>query len=147
MYNEAGVHIYALKLSRTPTCPTRNTSRSSTRRKLSAPTKSPWSFHNAAFTQRIGDFAARKKMVVAYHVHLQATITAWDAVLAQSKGNAINLDRGHYVAGTSESPIPLIQKKHARIASMHMKDRKIKANGGDNLPWARATRPSRRSSC
>src|SRR5262249_56708419 len=66
--------------------------------------------NNAEFTQRIGDFAAKKHMVVAYHAHTQATITAWDAVLAQSKGNAINLDCGHYVAGTSESPIPVIQK-------------------------------------
>ena len=80
-------------------------------------------------------------MRVAYHAHTQATMTAWDAVLEQSKGNAINLDCGHYVAGTSESPIPLIQKHHDRIASMHLKDRKKASNGAANLPWGQGETP------
>src|SRR5438874_6623021 len=43
---------------------------------------------------------------------------------SQSEYNAINLDIGHYTAGTSSSPIPFIEKNHARIMSMHLKDRK-----------------------
>src|SRR3954447_22047577 len=125
MYNDAGVDIYAFKLEPNPNM---------------SDEEYEYIFHvadtlganhvtlelsnNAAFTKRIGDFAASKHMVVAYHAHTQATITAWDAVLEQSKGNALNLDCGHYVAGTSESPIPLILKHHDRIASMHLKDRK-----------------------
>jgi sugar phosphate isomerase/epimerase len=142
MYNDAGVDIYALKLE-----PNANMSDE----------EYEYIFHvadtlgsnhvtlelsnDAAFTKRIGDFAARKRMRVAYHAHTQATMTAWDAVLEQSTGNAINLDCGHYVAGTSESPIPVIQKHSGRIASMHLKDRKKASNGGANLPWGQGETP------
>ena len=142
LYNDAGVNIYALKLEPNPNM---------------SDEEYDYIFHvadtlganhvtlelsnDAAFTKRIGDFAAKKKMRVAYHAHMQATITAWDAVLEQSKGNAINLDCGHYVAATSESPIPLIQKHSSRIASMHLKDRKKGSNGGANLPWGQGETP------
>ena len=142
MYNDAGVNIYALKLEPNPNM---------------SDEEYDYIFHvadmlganhvtlelssDAAFTKRIGDFAAKKKMRVAYHAHMQATITAWDAVLEQSKGNAINLDCGHYVAATSESPIPLIQKHSSRIASMHLKDRMKASNGGANLPWGQGETP------
>ena len=56
-------------------------------------------------------------------------------------GNAINLDCGHYVAGTSESPIPLIRKHSSRIASMHLKDRMKASNGAANLPWGQGETP------
>jgi len=142
MYNDAGVNIYAFKLEPTPNM---------------SDEEYEYIFHvadtlgashvtlelsnDAAFTQRIGDFAAKKNMVVAYHAHTQATMTAWDAVLAQSKGNAINLDCGHYVAGTSESPIPLIQQHHNRIASIHLKDRQKGSDGAANLPWGQGETP------
>jgi sugar phosphate isomerase/epimerase len=38
-------------------------------------------------------------------------------------------------------PIPLIHAKHSRIYSMHIKDRKSKANGGDNMPWGEGDTP------
>jgi len=142
MYNDAGVDIYAFKLEPNPDMSDEEyeyifhvadtLGANHVTRELSG---------DAAFTQRLGDFAASKKMVVAYHAHTQATMTAWDVVLAQSKGNAINLDCGHYVAGTSQSPIPLIQKHHGRIASMHLKDRKKGTNGGANLPWGQGETP------
>ena len=142
MYNDAGVHIYALKLE-----PNANMSDEEyeyifhVAGTLGANHVTTELSNNAAFTKRVGDFAAKKKMRVAYHAHTQATMTAWDAVLDQSPGNAINLDCGHYVAGASESPIPLIQKRHDRIASMHLKDRKKGANGGANLPWGQGDTP------
>jgi len=142
MYNDAGVSIYAFKLEPQPSM---------------SDEEYEYIFHvadtlganhvtlelsnNMEFTKRIGDFAAKKKMMVAYHAHTQATMTAWDAVLDQSKGNAINLDCGHYVAGTSESPVPLILKHHDRIASMHLKDRKKASNGGANLVWGQGETP------
>ena len=144
MYNDTGVNIYAFKLEPNPNM---------------SDEEYEYIFHvadtlganhvtlelsnNAEFTKRIGDFAAKKHMMVAYHAHTQATITAWDAVLEQSKGNAINLDCGHYVAGTSESPIPLIQKRHDRIASMHLKDRKKASSGAANLAWGQGETPIR----
>jgi sugar phosphate isomerase/epimerase len=142
MYNEAGVNIYAFKLE-----PNANMSDDEyeyiflVAETLGANHVTLELSNDAAFTQRIGDFAAKKNMVVAYHAHTQATITAWDAVLAQSKGNAINLDCGHYVAGTSESPIPLIQKHYSRIASIHLKDRKKASDGGANLAWGQGETP------
>lgn len=142
MYNDAGVNIYALKLE-----PNANMSDEEYEYIFNA-AEAVGANHvtlelsnNAAFTQRIGDFAAKKHMVVAYHAHTQATITAWDEVMAQSKGNTINLDCGHYVAGTSLSPIPVIQKHYARIASIHLKDRKKASNGGDNLAWGQGETP------
>ncbi len=142
MYNDAGVNIYAFKLEPTPAMSDEeyeyifhvaNT--------LGANHVTLELSNDAAFTQRIGDFAAKKNMRVAYHAHTQATITAWDGVLAQSKGNAINLDCGHYVAGTSESPIPVIQKHYDRIASIHLKDRMKASNGAANLPWGQGETP------
>jgi sugar phosphate isomerase/epimerase len=94
---------------------------------------------NEAQTKRLGDIAAKHKMMVGYHAHTQATPTLWDAALSQSKYNGINLDIGHYVAGTSSSPVPFIEKYHDRITSMHIKDRKF--NDGPNQPWGQGDTP------
>jgi len=144
MYNEAGVSIYAFKLEPNPNM---------------SDEEYEYIFHvadtlgsnhvtlelsnNLEFTKRIGEFAAKKHMRVAYHAHTQATMSAWDAVLEQSMGNAMNLDCGHSVAGTGESPIPLIQKRADRIASMHLKDRTTPANGAGNLAWGQGNTPIR----
>jgi sugar phosphate isomerase/epimerase len=90
-------------------------------------------------TKRLGDIAAKHKIYVGYHAHLQATPTLWDTALSQSEYNAINLDIGHYTAGTSSSPIPFIEKNHARIMSMHLKDRKY--HNGPNQPWGQGDTP------
>jgi sugar phosphate isomerase/epimerase len=92
-----------------------------------------------AQTQRLGDLAAKHNMMVGYHAHTQATPTLWDTALAQSKYNAINLDIGHYVSGTSSSPVEFILKNHDRIVSMHIKDRKF--NNGPNAPWGEGDTP------
>ena len=49
-------------------------------------------------SQRLGDLASKHKVYIGYHAHLQATDTAWDAALAQSPYNSLNLDCGHYIA-------------------------------------------------
>lgn len=90
-------------------------------------------------TKRLGDIAAKHKMMVGYHAHTQATPTLWDTALSQSKYNGINLDIGHYVAGTSSSPVPFIEKYHDRITSMHIKDRKF--HDGPNQPWGQGDTP------
>jgi sugar phosphate isomerase/epimerase len=92
-----------------------------------------------AQTKRLGDIAAKHKMMVGYHAHTQATPTLWDIALSQSKYNGINLDIGHYVAGTSSSPVPFIEKYHDRITSMHIKDRKF--HDGPNQPWGQGDTP------
>jgi sugar phosphate isomerase/epimerase len=91
-------------------------------------------------TKRLGEVAAKHKIFVGYHGHTQQTFDMWDEALQQSKYNAINLDIGHYVAAGFD-PIPLIKAKHDRIVSIHVKDRKNKANGGANMPWGEGDTP------
>ena len=92
-------------------------------------------------SKRLGDYAARRRMVMAYHNHTQVNFNSWDAALARSKGNAVNFDVGHFAAAVSQSPIPFIEKHHDRIASLHLKDRKFGTNGGQNVPWGRGDTP------
>ena len=93
-------------------------------------------------TKRLGEIAAKHKIFVGYHGHTQQRFDMWDDALQQSKYNAINLDIGHYVAAGFD-PIPLIKAKHDRIVSIHVKDRKNKANGGANMPWGEGDTPIR----
>ncbi len=90
-------------------------------------------------TKRLGEFATKHKLYVGYHAHTQATPTLWDTALGQSEYNAINLDIGHYTAGTSSSPIDFILKNHDRIKSIHLKDRKF--HNGNNQPWGQGDTP------
>jgi sugar phosphate isomerase/epimerase len=141
MYNDAGVSIYAWKVL--------NPSMSDeefeyvfnvaealgcTHTTLELPT-------DAAQLKRIGDFALKKKIYAAYHTHTQATLTSFDQAFAISKGNMSNIDLGHYVAGTGESPIPFLRKYHDRISSVHLKDRKTPAGGADNVAWGTGDTP------
>ena len=115
-YSDAGVRIYAFKLALSESMSdeeyqyTFNVAEAlgANHITMELPTVS-------ALTKRIGDFAAKRQMLVGYHTHTQGSLTVFDEALAQSKYNAINVDIGHYVAGTSESPIPLILKHHSRI--------------------------------
>ena len=50
-----------------------------------------------------------------------------------------NFDIGHYVAGTQgKSPIPVLEKYHDKIISLHLKDRNA---AGENLPWGQGQTP------
>ena len=91
---------------------------------------------------RIGKAAEKHGMNVGYHLHTTATINAWDEVIAQSSHNGLQLDIGHYVAGTGLSPVPLIEKLHKNIFSMHLKDRKkVCHDGSENMPWGQGDTP------
>ncbi|AFK02383.1 Xylose isomerase domain-containing protein TIM barrel [Emticicia oligotrophica DSM 17448] len=98
---------------------------------------------DSAQTKRLGDFGSKHKVYVGYHAHLQATDTLWDEALSQSPYNSMNLDCGHYIAvggkNTKESLLALIQAKHDRITSMHIKDRT--ADGKGNLEWGKGDTP------
>jgi len=95
-----------------------------------------------ANSKRIGDAAAKHQMNVGYHLHTTASMTAWDDVIAQSPRNGLQLDIGHYVAGTGLSPVPLIEKHHANIFSMHLKDRKkLCHDNSENMPWGQGDTP------
>lgn len=97
-----------------------------------------------AQSKRLGDLGAKHQMYVGYHNHLQATETLWDEALKQSPYNTINLDAGHYwaVGGkNSENLLNFIRKNHARITSMHLKDRTTPDMGQGNMEWGKGNTP------
>ena len=90
--------------------------------------------------RRLGPIAEKHKIMIGFHNHTQLTSTTYDGpILSYGKYLGINFDVGHFVAGTSESPIPLILKHHDRILSLHLKDRKV--NNGANLPFGEGDTP------
>ena len=126
LYNDAGVTIYAWK----PNALNANNTDAEINYAFNAGkalgcNQVTVELPDAKQTQRLGNIALQHKMWVGYHAHLQATPTLWDTALSQSPYNGINLDIGHYTAGTSSSPVPFILKHHDRITSMHLKDRKF----------------------
>ena len=141
MYNEAGVSIFAWKVL-SPEMSDEEfeyvfdvaEALGCTHTTLELPTE-------ARQLKRIGQFAEKRKIYAAYHTHTQATMTSFDEAFALSKANMSNIDLGHYVAGTGESPIPFLRKFHDRIASVHLKDRTTPAHGAKNLPWGTGDTP------
>ena len=99
----------------------------------------------AEHSKRLGELAAKHKVYIGYHAHTQATDTAWDVALSQSAYNSMNLDCGHYIAAggknTTASLLALIEAKHDRITSMHLKDRLNKEHGGANVVWGKGDTP------
>lgn len=102
-----------------------------------------------AHLQRVADYAAKRKLRIAFHTHGQGGASNFDKALAASPYTALNFDVGHYVALTGESPVPVIEKYHSRISSLHLKDRKGPASagpngrGGPNVPWGQGDTPLR----
>ncbi|UCC96920.1 MAG: sugar phosphate isomerase/epimerase [Phycisphaerales bacterium] len=90
--------------------------------------------------KRLGPLADEHKIMIGFHNHTRITPTTYDGpMLSYGKYLGINFDIGHYVAGTNESPIPIIRKFHDRILSLHLKDRKV--NNGANLPFGQGDTP------
>lgn len=142
MYNDAGVTIYAWKPS---ALGDKNTDAEidyafRVAKELGANHVTVEIPTDPAQSKRLGDLAAKHKIGVGYHGHLQQTISAWDVALEQSPYNGLNCDLGHYVAAGFD-PIPLLEAKHARIYSAHLKDRKSKENGGANVAWGEGNTP------
>jgi len=147
MFNEAGVSIYAFK----PNALNEHHSDAEIEyamrvaKILGANSVTVELPQNKKHSKRLGTLAEKNKVYVGYHAHTQATDTAWDTALSQSPYNSMNLDCGHYIAAggnnTKETLLALIQAKHDRITSMHLKDRKSKEHGGENMPWGEGDTP------
>ncbi len=88
---------------------------------------------------RLVRFAEKHRVAVAYHTHGQGSMTAFDAALALSRWNMINVDLGHYVAAgnVGGSPIEFLERHHARIASFHLKDRTLPQHCALTVPFGR----------
>jgi sugar phosphate isomerase/epimerase len=144
-FNDAGVSIYAFK----PNAMGANNSDAEVEyamkaaKALGAKSVTIELPTDVAQTKRLGDLGAKHKMYIGYHAHLQATDSLWDVALEQSPYNSLNLDCGHYIAvggkNTKESLLALIEAKHDRITSMHIKDRT--ADGKQNLAWGKGDTP------
>jgi sugar phosphate isomerase/epimerase len=93
-----------------------------------------------AAAKRLGPIADKHEIMIGFHNHTQLTPTTYDGdILTYGKYLGINLDIGHYVAGTNQSPIPLVEKHCDRILSLHLKDRK--KNNGPNMPFGQGDTP------
>jgi sugar phosphate isomerase/epimerase len=89
----------------------------------------------------LAPFAAEHETFIGFHNHTQVDASSWEAPLSHGEYLGINLDIGHYVAGTNASPIPVIERygDAGRIVNLHVKDRKV--NDGANLPFGQGDTP------
>lgn len=101
--------------------------------------------------QRLGQFAARHKMMIGYHGHTAGpggeafgAPENWERAMEVSKFNGINLDLGHFVAGNGTSPVPFLKKYHDRVTHIHVKDKTFKSEqfkDGQNKPFGQGDTP------
>lgn len=141
MYHDAGVSVDILKLGN-PNWPDDMIDYAFTAAKAVGARGISLEISNEA-GERMGAFATKHEMYVGLHNHTQVAEEgfSFDVPLSFSKYNMLNLDIGHYVAGLSESPIPVIQKYHERITHLHLKDRKNSVNGQANVEWGYGDTP------
>ena len=91
--------------------------------------------------KKLAPFADKHKIWVAFHNHTNnyPALDKADPILDYSPYIGFNFDVGHYFAGTKGlSPLPVLEKYHDRMVSLHMKDRT--ADGG-NVPWGMGGTP------
>lgn len=89
----------------------------------------------------LAPYADAHKIMIGFHNHTQINSSSWEKPFSYGKYLGMNFDVGHYVAGTNESPIPVIEKyaDTGRILSLHLKDRKV--NNGPNVPFGQGDTP------
>lgn len=89
--------------------------------------------------KRVGQFADKHRLMVGYHGHATTTPEHWEKAFSFAQHNGANVDLGHFVAGNDISPVAFIQKHHARITHVHLKDRK--RQNGPNMPFGEGDTP------
>jgi len=95
--------------------------------------------------RRVAPFAARYRAKPSWHNHARiddwdevASLESFDELLSMSPHFMANLDIGHFTAGNQDS-VAFLQKHHARISHIHVKDRK--RDNGPNHPWGQGDTP------
>jgi sugar phosphate isomerase/epimerase len=91
--------------------------------------------------KKLAPFADKHKIWIAFHNHTNnyPMMDKPDPILDYGQYIGFNLDVGHYFAGTKgKSPLPVLEKYHDRIVSLHMKDRTA---DGANVPWGMGGTP------
>jgi sugar phosphate isomerase/epimerase len=93
---------------------------------------------NIRTVARIAPAAERHRMLVGMHNHSRidpnefATAASLANALKQGKFIAVNLDVGHFTA-TNEDAVAFLKEHHARIVTLHIKDRKRDQGPGVEL--------------
>jgi sugar phosphate isomerase/epimerase len=99
---------------------------------------------NVKTVPRIAPIAERRKMIVAMHNHSRvdanefATARSLTDAMAASRNIAANLDIGHFTAA-NEDAVAFLKQHHARIATLHLKDRK--RDQGPNVEFGAGDTP------
>lgn len=99
---------------------------------------------NIKTVARVAPVAARRKMLVGVHNHSRidpnefATAKSLTDALQSSPFIAVNLDIGHYTAA-NEDAVTFLKQHHARIVTLHIKDRK--RDQGDTVPFGQGDAP------
>jgi sugar phosphate isomerase/epimerase len=94
-----------------------------------------------AMAKKLAPFAEKYKVWIGFHNHTEnyPALDKTDPILEISPYIGFNFDIGHYFAGTKgKSPIPVLEKYHDRIVSLHLKDRTAK---GGNVAWGTGETP------
>lgn len=89
--------------------------------------------------KRVGGFADRHKLMVGYHGHTATGPEEWERAFSFAEHNGANVDIGHFVAGDHGSPVPFLEKHHARVTHVHIKDRR--RGNGPNTPLGQGDTP------
>ncbi|MEZ5400355.1 MAG: sugar phosphate isomerase/epimerase [Bryobacteraceae bacterium] len=99
---------------------------------------------NVSTAKRVAPFAAKYKMPVGMHNHSNlrpnefARPEDFDEAATAGPYIKINLDIGHFVAAGFD-PVDYLAKNHARIVTLHIKDRK--KNQGPNMVFGEGETP------
>ncbi len=140
IWNDAGIQLYAFKIPLSLDMPDAEFDYAfNTARLLGAKSLTMELPADPALSARAGKFGEKHGMPVGYHAERPASPNYWDAALAQSPSNTLNLDVGHYVGAGNPDALAFIEKMHARISSMHLKDYKL---GGGSMPWGEGDTPT-----
>jgi sugar phosphate isomerase/epimerase len=138
MYNDAGVNIHIHKC---PFGPAADDINFNFELAKALGCKAITTERSDKLAKTLAPYAEKHQIYVAFHNHEKdlPQIDKPDPLLDIGQYMMFNFDIGHYVAGSKgKSPIPVLEKYHDRIISLHLKDRT--ADGG-NLPWGKGTTP------
>jgi sugar phosphate isomerase/epimerase len=100
---------------------------------------------NVSTAKRIDPFARKHKIRVGMHNHSRIAKNEFatpddfaEAMRGNSEYIAVNLDIGHFTAANFD-PVDYLRKNHARIVTLHIKDRK--KNQGANVEFGAGDTP------